>query len=222
MKFVRGSVFKPEKDYYKYVGSVLLVGAIQFFLAITFAETQFPGYSVARNSLSTLGGSVPLVEPSAMVFNTSVILFGLLGLLAVYLILKSGGCRLFSTCLAISSLGAIGVGLFPQYTGDTHLLFALTTFLFGSLATIFSYRLGLNIPMVIVSMVLGISSLILIIILLVVGSTPATNPVMAYLGLGGNERMLAYPVILYLVALGGYLTSRGQDWVKIRFTKGYF
>jgi hypothetical membrane protein len=222
MKFVRGSVFRPEKDYYKFAGSVLLVGAIQFFLAITFAETQFPGYNVSRNSLSTLGGSVPLVEPCAIVFNTSVILFGLLGLLAVYLILKSGGCRLFSTCLAISSLGAIGVGLFPQYTGNTHLLFALTTFLFGSLATIFSYRLGLNIPMVIVSMVLGICSLTLIIILLVLGNTPATNPAMAYLGLGGNERMLAYPVILYLVALGGYLTSRGQDWVKIRFTKGYF
>jgi len=110
-------VYSNRKGLYKYAGSILLIGAIQFFLAITFAETQFPGYSVGRNSLSTLGGSIPLVEPSAIVFNTSVILFGLLGLLAVYLILKSGGCRSFSSCLAISSLGAIGVGLCPQYTG---------------------------------------------------------------------------------------------------------
>jgi hypothetical membrane protein len=222
MKFQRGSIFRPEKEYYKYAGTVLIVATIQFFLAITLAETQFPGYSVSKNSLSYLGGSIPLVEPSALIFNVSVILFGLLGILAVYLILKSGGCRLFSICLLISSLGAVGVGLFPEYTGSTHLFFALTTFLFGSLATIFSYRLGLNIPMVIISMVLGIGSLITIILLLVLGSTPASNPLIAYLGVGGNERFIAYPIILYLTALGGYLTSRGKDWVRIRFTNGYF
>jgi hypothetical membrane protein len=222
MKFQRGSIFRPEKDYYKYAGIVLIIGGIQFFLAITLAEALFPGYSVAKNSLSALGGSVPIVEPSAMIFNTSVILFGLLGILAVYLILKSGGCRLFSSCLLISSIGAIGVGLFPEYTGSIHLFFAFTTFLFGSLATIFSYRLGLNIPMVIISMVLGIGSLIAIILVFVYGLASASNPLVAYLGMGGNERLLAYPIILYLIALGGYLTSRGKDWVRIRFTSGYF
>lgn len=222
MKFQRGSIFRPEKEYYKFAGTVLIIGTIQFFLAITFAEALFPGYSIGKNSLSYLGGSVPLVEPSAMIFNASVLLFGLLGILAVYLILKSGGCRLFSSCLLISSLGAIGVGLFPEYTGNVHMYFAFTTFLFGSLATIFSYRLGLNIPMVIISMVLGAVSLITIIILLVFGPTSASNPLIAFLGVGGNERLIAYPIVLYLIALGGYLTSRGKDWVRIRFTSGYF
>lgn len=222
MKFQRGSIFRPEKEYYKFAGTVLIVGTIQFFLAITLAEALFPGYSVGKNSLSALGGSIPIVEPSAMIFNASVTLFGLLGLLAVYLILKSGGCRLFSLCLLISSLGAIGVGLCPEYTGNIHLFFAFTTFLFGSLATIFSYRLGLNIPMVIISMILGLVSLVTIIILFIYGPTPANNPLIAYLGIGGNERLIAYPIILYLTALGGYLTSRGKDWVKIRFTNGYF
>jgi hypothetical membrane protein len=222
MKFQRGSIFRPENEYYKQAGTVLIIGAIQFFLAITFAEALFPGYSVGKNSLSYLGGSIPLVEPSAMIFNTSVVLFGLLGVLAVYLILKSGGCRLFSLCLLISSIGAIGVGLCPEYTGSIHLFFASTTFLFGSLATIFSYRLGLNIPMVIISMVLGIISLITLIILAVFGHTPASNPLIAYLGVGGNERLITYPIILYFAALGGYLTSRGKDWVRIRFTNGYF
>lgn len=222
MKFQRGSIFRPEKEYYKFAGTVLIIGAIQFFLAITLAEALFPGYSVSKNSLSYLGGSVPIVEPSAMIFNASVVLFGLLGILAVYLILRSGGCRLFSSCLLISSLGAIGVGLLPEYTGSIHLFFAFTTFLFGSLATIFSYRLGLNIPMVIISMVLGILSLAVIIILFVFGPTSATNPLVAYLGVGGNERIIAYPIILYFIALGGYLTSRGKDWVRIRFTSGYF
>ena len=222
MKFQRGSIFRPEKEYYKYAGIIIIIGSIQFFLAITLAEALFPGYSVSKNSLSHLGGSIPIVEPSAMIFNASVIIFGLLGILAVYLILKSGGCRLFSACLLISSLGAIGVGLLPEYTGSIHLFFAFTTFLFGSLATIFSYRLGLNIPMIIVSMVLGIGSLIAVILVFVYGLASVSNPLVAYLGMGGNERLIAYPIILYLTALGGYLTSRGKDWVRIRFTSGYF
>lgn len=219
MKFQRGSIFKPKKEYYKIAGIILLIGTLQFLLAVNLAETQFPGYSVAKNTLSDLGGTVPPVEPSTIIFNLSVIIMGILGLAAVYLILKSGGCRLFSSCLAISSIGAIGVGLFPEYTGGTHLFFALLTFLFGSLAVIFSYRLGLNIPMIIVSMVTGLMSLLIISLFIVSG---VTNPLIAYLGVGGAERFIAYPVLFYLIALGGYLTSRGKDWVRIRFTDGYW
>jgi hypothetical membrane protein len=209
MEFHKGSIFRPEKDYYKVAGIILSVGVIQFLLAVNLAQTQFPGYSTTKDTLSTLGGSVPLVEPSAIIFNFSVILFGILGIIVVYLILKSGGCRLFSTCLAISSIGAIGVGLFPQYTGVTHLLFALLAFFFGSLATIFSYRLGLNLYMVVLSLVLGLMSLIVILLVIILG-TGDSNPLIAYLGTGGNERFIAYPSLFYLIALGGYLTSRGS------------
>lgn len=221
MKFQRGSIFKPEKEYYKIAGIILLIGCLQFLLAVNLAETQFPGYSIAKNTLSDLGGTVPSVESSAIIFNISVIILGILGLVTVYLILKSGGCRLFSSCLAISSIGAVGVGLFPEYTGSAHIFFALLTFLFGSLAAIFSYRLGLNIPMVIVSMVTGLMSLLIILSLFILGSG-TTNPLIAFLGIGGTERFITYPVLFYLIALGGYLTSRGEDWVRIRFTDGYW
>jgi len=219
MKFQRGSIFRPEKEYYKIAGIILIIGCLQFLLAVNLAETQFPGYNISKNVLSDLSGSLPPVEPSAIIFNVSVILFGILGLITVYLILKSGGCRLFSSCLAISSVGAVGVGLFPEYTGSNHVLFAFLTFLFGSLAAIFSYRLGLNIPMVVISMVTGLMSLIILLILIL---SSGTNPIITYLGVGGAERFIAYPVLLYLTALGGYLTSRGKDWVRIRFTKGYW
>ena len=220
MKFQKGSIFKPEKQYYKAAGIVLLIAGLQFLLAVNLAETQFPGYSVSKNALSDLGGTVPPVEPSAIIFNISVIALGILGLASVYLILKSGGCRLFSSCLAISSAGAIGVGLFPEYTGSAHVFFSILTFLFGSLAVIFSYRLGLNIPMIIVSMVTGIMSLLILLSFFVIHG--AANPFIAYLGFGGAERFVAYPVLLYFIALGGYLTSRGKDWVRIRFTDGYW
>jgi hypothetical membrane protein len=219
MKFQRGSIFRPEKQYYKMAGIILLISGLQFLLAVNLAETQFPGYSVSKNALSDLGGAVPPVEPSAFIFNLSIIILGILGLAAVYLILKSGGCRLFSSCLVISSIGAVGVGLFPEYAGGTHIFFALLAFLFGSLAVIFSYRLGLNIPMVIVSLVIGLMSLLILLSFIV---NFDANPFISYLGLGGAERFVAYPVLFYLIALGGYLTSRGEDWVRIRFTKGYW
>lgn len=221
MKFQRGSIFRPEKEYYKLAGIILTIGCVQFLLAVNLAEALFPGYSVGQNTLSHLGGSIPVVEPSAIIFDAGVILLGILSLAAVYLILKSGGCRLFSSCLAISAIGALGVGLFPEYTGGTHVFFAVLTFLFGSLAAIFSYRLGLNIPMIVVSIVLGVVSL-LSLILILISNTGTTNFLVANLGVGGAERLIAYPSLFYLIALGGYLTSRGKDWVRIRFTDGYW
>jgi hypothetical membrane protein len=217
MKIQRGSIFRPERDYYKAAGIILFIACALFFMGVTLAETQYPGYSTAKNTLSSLGGT--FVEPSATIFNFSVILMGILSIACVYLILKSGGCRLFSACLLISAVGAVGVGLFPAYTGFAHDFFTFVTFFFGSLAAIFSYRLGINIPMVIVSMVIGLITITIIIGTLILG---LNNSLINYLGIGGTERMVAYPLLLYLTALGGYLTSRGQDWVRIRFTDGYF
>lgn len=221
MKYQRGSIFKPEREYYKIAGIILLIGCLQFLLAVNLAETQFPGYNIAKNSLSDLGGTVIAVEPSAFIFNLSIIILGLLFLASVYLILKSGGCRLFSSCLAILGICAVGVGLFPEYTGGIHIFFALGAFLFGSLAVLFSYRLGLNIPMIILSMVLGLISLLILLLQFIYGFG-TINPLVAYLGVGGTERFIVYPVLFYLTALGGYLTCRGKDWVRIRFTDGYW
>jgi hypothetical membrane protein len=216
MKVQRGSVFRPQTNYYKIAGVILITACVQFFLAVNLAETQFPGYSISANTLSDLAGTIVPMEPSGTIFNVSIILFGILGLLAVYLILKSGGCRLFSSCMILASIGAIGAGLFPTYTGGVHVFFATMTFLFGAMALLFSYRLGINIPMVVASMVLGFTALFFLLSFFTWG-TGSNNPLVAYLGVGGTERFIAYPMLLYLTALGGYLTSRGEDWVRLRF-----
>ncbi|MCE5214270.1 MAG: DUF998 domain-containing protein [Methanobacterium sp.] len=213
MKIQRGSIYKPEKEYYQIAGILLLIGAIQFLIIINLAESQFPGYNTGKNVLSDLGGTVPPIEPSALLFNTSIIIMGILFLLAAYLILKSGGCRLFSTCLIINAICSIGVGLFPLYTGNLHDTLATLAFIFGGLAVIFSYRLGLNMSMVIVSLIIGFISLL---------SLLFYNWLVIYLGPGGTERLIVYPILFYTTAMGGYLTCRGKDWVRIRFTRGYW
>lgn len=220
MKFQRGSIFEPENNLYKYAGIFLIIGTIQYLLAVNISQALFAGYHVGINSLSDLGGSIPMVEPAAIIFNISNILLGIFILAAVYLILKSGGCRLFSACLTLFGVAMIFLSIFPEYTHSTHVFFALIAFFSGSLALIFSYRLGINIPMTIISMVLGFTALITILSIFFVGVGPS-NP-LNILGKGGAERLIIYPIILYLTALGGYLTSRGKDWVRIRFTDGYW
>ena len=74
--------------------------------------------------------------------------------------------------------------------------------------------------MTIISMVLGFIALITILSVFLVGVGPS-NP-LNYFGRGGAERLIIYPIILYFTALGGYLASRGKDWVRIRFTDGYW
>jgi len=211
MKIQRGSLFQPETNYYKAAGIILMTACLQFLLAVMVAETQYRFYNTAQNTLSDLGA---VAGYSATIFNLSVMAMGIMGLLVVYLVLKSGGCRLFSSCLAIASVAALGVGLFPTYTGTPHTLFSGLVFVFGSLAVLFSYRLGLNVPMVVVSFILGLLSLLTIFSFLWLGME---SPLVTYLGVGGAERLVAYSVLLYLVGLCGYLTSRGEDWVRLRF-----
>jgi hypothetical membrane protein len=220
MKFQRGSIFKPDKEYYKIAGILLVIGGIMYVIAINIGESLFPGYSIASNSLSDIGGMLPLIQPAATLFNVVNIILGILVIFSAYLIIKSGGCRLFSSCLAIFGFCIAALGVFPEYTHSIHAIFALIAFFSGGFALIFSYRLGINIPMTIIGIILGLIAIITIITPFIFGIGP-NNP-LDILGKGGAERLVIYPIILYLIALGGYLSARGKDWVRIRFTNGYW
>jgi hypothetical membrane protein len=219
-KFQKGSIFKPDKEYYQIAGILLVIGCILYVLVINIGESLFPGYSIATNSLSDIGGMLPLIQPAATIFNAVNIILGILIVSSAYLIIKSGGCRLFSSCLAIFGFCIFALGIFPEYTHGIHVAFATISFFFGSFALIFSYRLGINIPMTIIGIILGLIALGTIISPIIFGIGP-NNPLDVF-GKGGSERLIIYPIIMYLTALGGYLTGRGKDWVRIRFTNGYW
>jgi len=116
------------------IGSILLfAGVTQFILLFKIAEFLYPKYSVAYNYISDLG-----VGPVAYIFNSSIIVLGLLGLVAGYLLFKWD--KIFSTLLILASLGSAGVGFFPENMGILHSISALITFLFSGLNAIYSYR----------------------------------------------------------------------------------
>jgi hypothetical membrane protein len=219
MKFQKGSIFKPDKDYYQMAGILLVIGGIMYVLIGNIAESMFPGYSIATNSLSDLGGLLASTQVATL-FNCTNIILGILILSSAYLIIKSGGCRLFSSCLAIFGFCIAALGVFPEYVQGLHVTFAVIAFVFGGLALLFSYRLGINIPMIIISIILGLIALFTIATPFIFGVGP-NNPLDVF-GKVGSERLIIYPILMYLTALGGYLSCRGKDWVRIRFTNGYW
>lgn len=186
--------------YQKISGLLLVVGSIQFMLFVTVAETLYPGYNTGINTLSDLA-DLPIYEPSATIFNITVFLLGLCLAVAAYLIYRQFGNKIFPALLAVSGIGIMGVGIFPGHTGGTHVLFAMTSFVFGSLAVITSFTLLRNSWLKYIIPVLGAIGFVDILLVILLQEA---SPFMV-LGEGGAERLIAYPVILGLIALGGYL-----------------
>ena len=183
----------------KVAGALLFVGSVLCVLGIIIAEALYPGYSTSENYISDLG-----VGPSALIFNSSVFLLGVLAVCDAYFIQQAFNFRLFSIFVAIAGIGAMGVGLFTEDAGVIHTVFSFITFLFAGLSTIMSYKL-LEPPLSYASVLLGALSLVT---LALFGSG-------TYLGLGkgGMERMIAYPTLLWAVGFGGHLMGYSKDTV---------
>ncbi len=176
----------------KLAGLLLSSGSIIGFLGIIIAETRYPNYSTANNFISDLG-----IGPPATIFNTALIIGGLLGLAGAYFLGRSMKNR-FSVLVGLSALGSFLVGVFPEDTGAPHSIAALLTFVAGGLAAITAYR-HTQTPFRQVSVVLGAIVLVAFALLLV--------GVHLGLGAGGMERMIAYPNILWSIGYGGYLMA---------------
>jgi len=99
----------------------------------------------------------------------------------------------------VGSIGAIGVGLFPETAGQTHILFAFMAFLFIGLSAVVSYRIA-NSPMSYFSLILGTITLITLLL-------SATGLTLG-LGNGGIERVILYPSIIWIISLGAYMLGR--------------
>jgi hypothetical membrane protein len=189
-------------------GAALFAGMVQFGIALMLAEVYYPGYNVSTNYISDLGATCNTTcvihQPSSLIFNSSVILMGVLVLLSAAFVQRALHVRSFALMLTIAGLGAVGVGLFPESTGNWHLLFSLVTFLFAGLSAVVSFGVARG-PLSYFSGFLGLTTLAALV--LYAGKM--------YLGLGpgGMERMIVYPVLLWAIGFGGYLMS-AQDWPK--------
>lgn len=174
-------------------GLLLVIAGVQFLLAMLVAEGMRPGYSISADAISDLG-----VGSTALLFNTSVAVLGILILLFVYLYHTVHRKLWITIPYLVAGIGPIGVGLFPETMGTPHAIFAFISFFFGSIVLIL-VAMVVRAPFRYVSVVLGVLGLAALALF--------ASGTFLGIGLGGMERMIAYPVIFWGIAFGGYLMS---------------
>lgn len=177
-------------------GILLFVGGIICVLGIIVTEALYLGYSTSQNYISDLG-----VGPSAYIFNSSMFFLGVLAVVGAYFLHQAFKAKLFSVVTAIAGIGVMGVGLFPEDVPVLHTVSSLIAFLFSGLSAVISYKVEKP-PFSYFSVVLGAVTLLALLLF--------TSGNFLGLGVGGMERMIAYPALLWVIGFGGYLLGHSK------------
>lgn len=188
----------------KLSGLLLFLAGFMFIMGIIIAEIFYPpGYSTARDMISTLGSTPPpdssIYQPSAAIFDTTMSVSGMLIMIGAYFMHQAGVLRSVTIAIAFLGLGAFAVGVFPAFHAILHPFAALVTFLSGGIAALLSAKIT-TAPFRYLAVILGV--IVLIFLFLGIAFPMLVVPV---LGRGGAERLVAYPLIAWLVGYGGYL-----------------
>ena len=182
-------------------GTLLFVGGSQFTVGMIVAEAVYPNYSVFENYISDLG---VWSKPSAAIFNPSVILLGLTILISAYFIQREFRMGAITSFFVLAGLGPIGVGIFPENTFLVngvpliHSIVALISFVFGGIAAITSYKITKG-PFRYFSVILGVATLFALLLF------ATTRPDYLGIGVGGMERMIVYPTLVWTIGMGANL-----------------
>jgi hypothetical membrane protein len=188
-----------------HVGALLLAAAAaQFVLAMAVVQSQYPGYSLTANYISDLGNTG--TSKLWYLFSASIIAFGLLTLLGVWLIRSAFREKRSRTVglglLMVAAVGAILVGCFPENVHHgIHELAASVTFIASGLAlTVLTFAMLRDTRWDRLRLYTLVSGLVTLAAVVVIESGNY-GP----LGVGGIERIVVAPVILWSIVAGIHL-----------------
>ncbi len=189
----------------KVAGALVFIGVSQFVVGMIVSEALYPGYSTADNYISDLG-----VGPSALIFNSSVFLMGLLLIIGAYFLHRAFRFSMLTVLLVLTAVGVMGVGVFTEDFGAIHGVVSLMAFLFSGLSAIFSVLCSyvhkfplVKMPFSAFAAILGLMTLVALGLF--------GGGVYLGLGVGGMERMIAYPALLWGAGFGGYLIAHPEE-----------
>ena len=188
---------------YSSAGFVLLMGIIT-------AETKYPisRHYTTRQEISDLGGTRPpqglATQPSAMIFDTTMLIAGVLLLAGAFALWRLYRNRVLAVVAALFGAGAFLVGIFPGNT-TPHPYVAMIAFVFSALTAIAAFRVTSG-PFRFMSLAVGLLSLVA----LVAGELGDSSFFVKSIGIGGTERWQVFPIILWLAFFGGYLLAPGH------------
>jgi hypothetical membrane protein len=184
---------------------IFLAGLIIFMGIITGEIFHKLNFNSRDNYISELAAPMPpntiIPQPSAVIFNTSMIVSGILIVIGAWLVQSSFKKLIVSIPLVLFGLGISGVGICPGYVIPWHGIFAFVIFLSGGIVAISSYRI-VNSPIKFIFIALGIIAL---------GFLFLQKFFIPALGVGGVERWLFYPEVFWLLGFGAYLTGLNSN-----------
>ena len=194
-----------------FAGSVAWLLAIQYFVVqVVVASRWMPPYSWRQNSISDLAATSCgqfddryVCSPLHGLMNVSLILLGLsmaIGSVLMYQQLRRS--RVGFSLMAVAGIGAILVGLFPENTiYPMHLLGADLAFVLSNIALIiFGLRLRLPRWFRWYSIASGTVALVALFLFL--------SHMDLFLGIGGMERVVAYPQTIWLIVFALYMLKK--------------
>lgn len=191
-------------------GTLMLCAGAAILMGIITAEALFPGtYRTSHNQISDLGSTWNpggrVYQPSATIFNTTMLVTGLMITASAGFLYRASRRRALTIVLGILGLGILLVGVFHgrMINGEfsshgVHPIVSMVAFISGPVAALLSARLTRG-PFRYVAASLGLLGLLGVVLTGTLGDT--------HLGKGGIERWIAYPTILWLVTFGGYLLA---------------
>jgi hypothetical membrane protein len=204
---------KTFTDRYPLVGPAVWISSIQYYVVqLVVAATYTTHYSWLHNTISDLGntacgpyGSRLVCSPQHWLMNVSFMVLGVTMIAGASLIYQefreNTGSLIGFSAMALSGLGSILVGLFPENTiGQLHATGAELVFIVGSLGLIVLSR-SLTLPKILrlYTLLSGVIGLIALVFF--------TTSHYLGLGIGGMERVVAYPQTMWLIVFGMYISS---------------
>jgi hypothetical membrane protein len=145
-----------------------------------------------------------MVQPNRAIFIVTMAVAGALVLASTYLLRGTLRRRRMLVAMGAMGVGLVGIAIFPGNVAGWHPLFSLLAFVGGSAATIMS-RKELDRPAGSVALALGVVALVATVLGL--DAFAETWPQTA-IGIGGVERWIAYPVLLWMVLFGTALMGK--------------
>ena len=179
-------------------------------MGVITAGAMYPrSYTTFGNEISNLGATKQpnsvSFEPSSSIFNSIMWLSGLMILTATFYQHKYFKKLLFTIPVTLFGLGIFGVDIFSGNIEPYHNMSAILAFLAGGVSAITSFKI-VQFPYKYIGILLGKISLITWFMAVFSPST-----LIPYIGIGGTERWVTYPLMLWLTSIGGYLMSEKPE-----------
>ena len=203
-------------DKKRLTGTLLTIGALQWFFSVMIAEGLHQGYSLAQSQWIPYSNQIHYVSElglgsTAPIFNISTITLGLMVAFASYLLYLNDKNILSSSLLLICGVGATGVGVFPTDNQPIHGIFQLFALWFGAFSAILSYRKQ-EAPLSYISALLGIVSFATSIVFFPYLGLGVNNmSTFLRLGKGVMERIVIYPLIQWVFSYGYHIAGRTSE-----------